>query len=95
MFNIKKKLIIYCSAFSGQFFRYLISFLVFLFKLINYFDCFFPLVGKNLYYYTKEDESKLQGVVDLIGCKLSEVAYSRDEPDKWLFEISHGNIYIC
>lgn len=51
-------------------------------------DRWFVLKGQSLYYYARENEAKQHGVVLLSGCTVEEIAFNRDEPDRWLVEIS-------
>ncbi|XP_078576155.1 rho GTPase-activating protein 24-like isoform X2 [Branchiostoma floridae x Branchiostoma japonicum] len=50
----------------------------------------FVLRGDQLFYYTKEDESKLQGTIFLPGNNVVELPPSPDDPSRFLFEVVPG-----
>ncbi|XP_067951118.1 rho GTPase-activating protein 24-like [Watersipora subatra] len=50
----------------------------------------FILKGKSLQYFAKEDSHRLQGTIELDHCRVAEISFNRDEPDKWLLEITQG-----
>ncbi|XP_066303592.1 rho GTPase-activating protein 24-like [Branchiostoma lanceolatum] len=50
----------------------------------------FVLRGDQLFYYTKEDESKLQGTVFLPGNAVVELPPCADDPGRFLFEVVPG-----
>ena len=52
----------------------------------------FTLKGDQLYYYTSENESKMQGTIFLPGNKVLELPRVPNEPEKFLFEITTGKV---
>ncbi|XP_019639383.1 PREDICTED: rho GTPase-activating protein 24-like [Branchiostoma belcheri] len=50
----------------------------------------FVLRGDQLFYYTKEDESKLQGTIFLPGNNVLELPPNPDDPTRFLFEVVPG-----
>jgi len=45
-------------------------------------------LGKRLLYYTKDDESKMVNSIDLTNARLEEIPYNREEPERYMFEIT-------
>lgn len=52
------------------------------------------VAGQKLMYFTKDDECKMLGTIDLDGTKLEEIPFTRDEPDKFLFNIALGTLVL-
>ncbi|KAI8520983.1 Rho GTPase activating protein 24, partial [Branchiostoma belcheri] len=50
----------------------------------------FVLRGDQLFYYTKEDENKLQGTIFLPGNNVLELPPNPDDPTRFLFEVVPG-----
>ena len=51
------------------------------------------IVGTSLLYYTRDDESRQQGHISLLGWTVCELPYNRDEPDRWMFEVNQGCMF--
>ncbi|XP_013414893.1 rho GTPase-activating protein 24 [Lingula anatina] len=56
----------------------------------NWQKRWFVLRGHFLYYYTKEDQSKLMGQIFLPGNRIKEIPYNFDDPGKYLLEVIPG-----